>query len=185
MTNIQDYDDINPLPYQNQIHDKLHHDFEWKYFESIAYPKSYKVENDGSGFVGVIVPNPGQTNFFNLLLPLVGIASYKYTGNEYLKTIFRVRAVMLLKDQYKGMGSSHIDMNEPHTTMIYYVNDSDGPTCFFDEDKKIIKQVHPKKGRLVAFPGETFHAGYCPTKSNYRYLININIETIQPTSIPF
>ena len=48
----------------------------------------------------------------------------------------------------------HIDFPYKHTTMLYYVNDSDGPTKLYNLDKtKVVKEVHPKRGRVLILMG--------------------------------
>ena len=69
----------------------------------------------------------------------------------------------------------HIDTNEPHLVCLYYVNDSDGDTIFYDENNKIIKQVSPKKGRIVFFDGLIKHSGSRP-KNNHRVILNITFK---------
>jgi len=72
------------------------------------------------------------------------------------------------------------------TTLIYYVNDSDGDTIIFNEkrstgdlpncDKLTIKQrITPKKGRFVMFDGSYLHAGNFPSGESPRIVVNINI----------
>ena len=70
---------------------------------------------------------------------------------------------------------------------IYYPTDSTGDTYLFDEsvinDNVVIDRlnhlwepidsVSPKKGRLIIFPSNYYHAG-SPTTSDRRLLININ-----------
>jgi hypothetical protein len=70
----------------------------------------------------------------------------------------------------------HIDNAfENQITAIYYVNDSDGDTFFFDDDGKITKRVTPKKGRLVWWKGKIFHAKASPVKTPQRMVLNYNI----------
>jgi len=68
----------------------------------------------------------------------------------------------------------HTDNTEKGITAIYYINDSDGDTLFFDKDYKIIKSVTPKKGRIVCFDNQILHAGQPPKQSPYRAVINFN-----------
>ena len=68
----------------------------------------------------------------------------------------------------------HIDNIEKGITAIYYINDSDGNTLFFDKDYKIIESVAPKKGRIVCFDNQILHAGQPPKQSLYRAVINFN-----------
>ena len=67
----------------------------------------------------------------------------------------------------------HTDRPEEHLGLIYYVNDSDGDTIFF-EDGKESKRVTPKKGRVVLFDGSTLHAGGFTT-DNPRCIVNYNL----------
>lgn len=61
-----------------------------------------------------------------------------------------------------------------YITAIYYVNDSDGDTKFFDRSGNIVGAVTPKKGRLVYFDGLTQHAGCPPKTYSTRCVINFN-----------
>jgi len=67
----------------------------------------------------------------------------------------------------------HTDRPEEHLGLIYYVNDSDGDTIFFEGDKEL-QRVTPKKGRIVLFDGSTLHAGGFPT-DNPRCIVNYNL----------
>ena len=75
----------------------------------------------------------------------------------------------------------HIDMPIPHLVCLYYVNDSDGDTFFFNETFNeerepeqftIMERVAPKKGRAVIFDGLRYHGSNCPIESQSRFIIN-------------
>ena len=71
----------------------------------------------------------------------------------------------------------HIDFpNIKSKVILYYVNDSDGDTLFFDNKDKlnIIKRVSPKKGRVVHFDNNKLHASCHPSVSDKRVVFNIN-----------
>ena len=70
----------------------------------------------------------------------------------------------------------HVDMQEPHNVVLYYVNDSDGDTFFFDENKNIMERMTPKKGTAIMFDGKTFHASSNPS-SKPRITLNLNFVT--------
>ena len=70
----------------------------------------------------------------------------------------------------------HVDDNINHYAMLYYVNDSDGDTFFFDTDsRKIIKRISPKKGRVVIFDGTHLHTGNHPINKSFRIVFNFNL----------
>ena len=60
---------------------------------------------------------------------------------------------------------------------LYYLNDSDGDTFFFDnyEDLNIIERITPKAGRMVMFDNGIHHSSSPPQKSNARFVINSNV----------
>lgn len=82
----------------------------------------------------------------------------------------------------------HVDMKIPHWVFLYYVNDSDGDTVFFDksspwntsleygeEQFKEIGRITPKQGSCVVFDGSVYHASSSPTK-NKRCVINFDYK---------
>lgn len=72
--------------------------------------------------------------------------------------------------------SPHVDLPFQHTVVLYYVNDADGDTVFFDKHNKIVKSVSPKRGRIVMFDGTLFHGGGIP-KQGPRCAVNFDIIT--------
>jgi hypothetical protein len=55
---------------------------------------------------------------------------------------------------------------------IYYINDADGDTLFFDDNENIVERVTPKQGLFILFNSNIFHAGQPPKTTSYRALIN-------------
>ena len=69
----------------------------------------------------------------------------------------------------------HVDIYLPHWVFLYYVNDSEGDTVFYNDSGDEIKRVSPKKGRVAFFNGEIYHSATKP-KSQSRAVININFK---------
>ena len=59
-----------------------------------------------------------------------------------------------------------------YMSLIYYINDSDGDTIFFNKDLKETKRVKPKKNTAVLFDSNILHCGCNPIKSMRRAVIN-------------
>lgn len=53
----------------------------------------------------------------------------------------------------------HTDSNKgyKHWSLVYYVNDADGDTIFYDEQLREVKRSPYKKGNAVLFPAEYWH----------------------------
>jgi hypothetical protein len=67
----------------------------------------------------------------------------------------------------------HTDGNpNVHKTFIYYVNDTDGDTMFFDKDLNIIERITPKKGMGILFDSDIRHAAQNPIKHYQRVVLN-------------
>lgn len=127
------------------------------------------------GFQNVFINDLGisDKNFFKLTKPIVD-NSFNLLNLSYKEiTIGRTFYQMPLR-HYEGLAMPHIDTHEPHIVVLYYVLDSDGDTVFFNNDKKIIKSVTPKKGSVVVFNGNTYHSNYLPIENN-RSVINFNV----------
>jgi len=69
----------------------------------------------------------------------------------------------------------HRDMQRVHIVMLYYVNDSDGDTILFKDDKEFAR-ISPKQGRILLFKGSLLHSGAHPYKSDARLVINYNFN---------
>jgi hypothetical protein len=113
---------------------------------------------------------------------------YKFCSknNIDILNIFRIKANLITRDcsaeDYYHV--PHIDSPHPHLVFLYYVNDADGDTVFFDkkytgqniDNFNIENKVTPKAGRGVVFDGLTYHASASPTNSPFRCIININFN---------
>lgn len=104
---------------------------------------------------------------------------------QKLKTNFEVIRIKsnlchpIGKDNTRAHQTPHVDRDDDHVSMIYYVNDSDGDTYFFHNDNDnltVYNKVSPVKGRAVIFDGNIYHAGSHPSHNPHRIIINFNLR---------
>jgi len=106
------------------------------------------------------------------------LMQFSERANFSIENIYRVKANLQLRDgnlKKEQYNSVHWDNDGPHWGMIYYVNDTDGDTLFFNSNE-IIDRVSPKKGRILLFDGSILHASQLPHKAINRCILNINIQ---------
>lgn len=119
------------------------------------------------------------SEFFNIINPV------QFFAAELDKTInpnklFRCKINLNIKDTSYTNDEhyvTHVDIIDDLVgiTGIYYVNDSDGDTLFFDETgNTVIKRFTPKKGSFVFFDNKIPHAGQPPKNTSIRAVINFN-----------
>ena len=80
---------------------------------------------------------------------------------------------MNLRGQNKSKHLPHVDLEYPHYTMVYYVNDSDLGTNIHDGDK-IIQNIEHKKGRAIIMSGDVHHSSSTPKKHERIIILNFN-----------
>ena len=159
-------------------------DFEWGY------------TNPGKGHMGNLFNGYGFTHafadwqwpglrsgdrFLNFIQPLL-YQTLDATDCDY---ILRARADMVTwQGKEEFVHPPHVDYPFSHTAAVYYINESDGDTVFYNVyPKDVPKGTHytelkeysrssPKPNRLIIFDGELVHTGSSPTKHQNRVLIN-------------
>ena len=97
--------------------------------------------------------------------------------------IWRARADMVTWSKEDFIHPAHDDFPFPNTAAVFYINETDGDTIFYnvkpaavvkDKELKEYDRVSPKANRLVIFDGNLLHTGCSPTKHKIRILINSN-----------
>lgn len=124
-------------------------------------------------FVHILKSNTVMSDYLSDLSMLPQIACE--CNNLKLMDIVQARMFITTPhDYHRAYYEPHTDLQESHTVCIYYVNDAEGDTYFFHEGE-IVKQVSPKKGRLIAFNGEIMHAGGVAVNGP-RCIINFDLD---------
>jgi hypothetical protein len=117
------------------------------------------------------------SDFLNLIEPI----NFHFMAKTGVGCNMRLKAIKLnFNPQTNEYNSEqhftpHIDMaGEEGITAIYYVNDADGDTLFFDKEGNVTQKISPKKGTMVYFDNKVWHAGQPPKSSKFRSIINFN-----------
>ena len=126
-----------------------------------------------------------ESVFFPVFLPAVLTLINRFNYQAY--KLLRVRLGLTTKSGQHGViHKPHFDRDEPHKVIIFYINNSNGPTTIYQEKNtrsntiptifNIIKQVDPVANRAFMFDGDYYHSSSKPTINNFRFVLNINFQ---------
>ena len=169
------YDGLVPKNIQNNIENFLvqSNQVNWIYQPNLSGIEKGKLEGYAFPFwsSGISERRDNQVVFFlnqplYLLLFHLGLQLFEcYESRSFLQNP--------IGKNIAGLDGIHVDLDVEHWVCLYYVNDSDGDTIFFDDDENEIKRVSPKKGRIAFFDGSIKHCTSTPSK-NKRVVLNFN-----------
>ncbi|MBQ23248.1 MAG: hypothetical protein CMD32_07600 [Flavobacteriales bacterium] len=142
---------------------------------------------------------PPQTKYDKNIKDIIDTIQLNVVNNLKLENVhtYRIKInknpIHKIKPNEDIRSGIHIDRWERHMSIIYYINDTDGDTCFYEYNDNLrnwmkdvesenfhkfkeIRKSSPKKGTVCVFDGMIPHHGSYPTKEE-RYVINMNITT--------
>ena len=125
-----------------------------------------------------------DSSFYPILLPMIENIR-NLTSSKFC---YRAISYMTLQTGSKRIFAHHVDMpGIKHKSVIYYLHNSDGSTCLYEEEKPLdsheypelesltlVKKVQPKENRLLIFEGNHWHTGESPVDSSRRVIFNMN-----------
>jgi hypothetical protein len=184
-------DDILPSHEQDEIEEfSMHAGIPWAFTPNIS-STSLKLDTDVIGFGRDLIDNYISPirwhDVYNYFEPKIELMCSQTELN--LNDLLRAR-MFLTVPSYKPANSLwHTDFNMSHAVMIYYINDSTGPTeiseyTYDDYDNvtindvdniPVVHSIEPKKGRAVIFNGKYHHRSTLPD-TNPRFIINMNFK---------
>lgn len=155
---------------------------DWKFVPNLSYGNTDNY--DSAGFSKLLFLQKQFNNTedkktiisqeYSFVLPMILESFEKFRLDCDLSNVFRSRVRLTLNKPISKEEDIHIDYSFPHLVLIYYVNTTDGDTVLYDENKKVINRISPKRGRCVLFDGLIKHASSSSTLSP-RMIINTNI----------
>ena len=163
-------DDIISQANQKKIYDTLyHHDFIWHHiFDPTFFVEKSRIKAHPFLLFGIHL-------ILQVDYPILQAALKRFKLSSI--GTYKTRSFLHIanpKFVWNRKNHIHVDMDTPHTVVLYYVNDADGTTDLFDEKGRKIKSVKPKMGRCVIFDGSIKHRSSHP-KNHNRCIINIDV----------
>mgnify|MGYP001306097476 CR=1 FL=1 len=188
---IKIFDNIIPKKKQEELKNLLlGNNFPWYFVADITHLGNKTQSRPGHShlFYELGKSNSHLSNEVNIISDKVNKKIKKNLSPEQVRSFLQLplNEKLLYKDSKHREDTPHIDIYQPHTVFLYYVNDSDGDTVIYENlfegyDKvphiselKELKRVTPKAGRVVLFNGKHWHTSYQP-EHNVRCVINYNI----------
>jgi hypothetical protein len=164
----------------------------WYYLKSTAY-------NDDDSTGGIPFESSWILMIYDnkeIMSPLMHLAhsilvKALHQQNLTMSELIRIRAGFTTRTPEPFTHAPHVDWDVEHMSGLYYLNDSDGDTIFYNDKQDpgleessfdfsqnreftVDQTVTPKADRFVLFDGDTFHSSTSPTKNDYRLVLNYN-----------
>jgi len=146
----------------------------WYFYKDCALPLEI-VERDNLDmnpyFSHALSRGDDKSDHFKFF-PIDFISKFALKGNmEMIRS--HITFHFPIREKFGQHHNAHVDNDNPHDVVLYYINDADGDTFFFDSDGIIMHRETPERGKMVIFDGSTYHASSSPSK-NIRMTLNIN-----------
>ncbi len=156
--------------HQKELRDVLlNWQFPWYYYANTNYGTQERRGDDvpqfTHGFIRENTPNSPLAHVPLAILKAMGIPSDQ---------ILRAKANLVMREPSATTHPAHTDDSAPHIVMVYYVDDSDGDTCLY-ENGEVSRRISPVAGRAVLFDGNIMHSSSSPTEHRHRLVLNFNL----------
>jgi len=160
--------------------------FPWYYNKHTVYPdnKYFKLDNKNlydneqlvHGFTMYEKINSTYTD-----LPLLIWNKFINTTQRKDYQVLRMKANLVFSNNKMSKDTysiPHIDLDEEHQTLIYYVNYCDGDLYLFrkDDPDNIKRRIETKKGRLIWLKEPILHSAGHPNLFDKRCSVVINFK---------
>lgn len=175
--NLIEYNDVLPERQHLWFKEVVERDdFGWCFNQDSAFSLN-AIENKNPSFSRTIYEsaNNYQDSYLSNKLELV-LFTLLDTANLDKNRLQRVRLGLYLPIKTEAKHNNiHVDRDIKHKVLLYYVNDNDGDTYWFDDDDNVIHRFTPKANTAVVFDGLIRHASSNPS-SGFKISLNLNID---------
>jgi hypothetical protein len=174
---IKVFDNLFPTNFIDEVHQLV-------FYSKVPYDFLYNVTSTKIkdkplvGFQHILFDQTTQlipSSFNNFLLNILYRTAHQC--NLQISQYYRGRIFIQPPKDSSVLSGIHKDLKHNHLVCLYYINDVDGDTIFYDNDYKTeIKRLSPKKGRVAIFDGNIPHAATTPTTLP-RGVVNFNFSS--------
>ena len=153
----------------------------WYFLENSAYSEDKELAKQNSLNYSFYHTVFDKAKSYEALSPLyditnlIGLILRDAVELEKTYNIFRLRWGMITSVNKIHRNTPHIDLLMPHKVIVFYLNDSDGDTYFYDKEHKIIDSETPKENRAILFDGSILHSSSKPIEAARRIALTINL----------
>jgi hypothetical protein len=171
-------DKVLPDSYAGEIRRALLSDyFPWYFNDYVIQTTTDTV--DPFQFTHTIVDNnEAKSDVFQLMKPMIYFIEL-HTGIK-IKSTVRIKANLITRNNSETTKDRTIHQDNPsanYRSFLYYVEDSDGDTLMFADDKKTETQrITPQANKGVFFDSNVWHTSTQPTVAKRRVVINFVFE---------
>jgi|TARA_A100001015_G_scaffold60601_1_gene66811 hypothetical protein len=160
--------------------------FSWYFNQNISKKQKNVISRlNEYGFTHIFWDENGMRDTKTSILWKPGL--YQIMDAVNLNFILRSRGDMTMYSHKEFVHDPHVDYYFKNISAVYYVNNSDGDTIFYNQRQfnknepmpkklEITNKVSPKANRLVFFDGNIIHTGMSPNKHKNRIIINSNFK---------
>ena len=150
-------------------------EFPWYYIENSAYDgTSDNVLNYSFYHLAFVSQKGILSKYYDMTNLAALMIKDAFEMNDYIIT--RLRWGMTTSSSKPHKNEPHIDLDNKHKTILFYLGDSDGDTYFYNNDKEEIDNITPKMNKAVLFDGSILHSSSKPVTYGRRIVLNINLE---------
>ena len=154
--------------------------FPW-YYNKNTYSSSFEDIASQSGFTHLFIEDKRvNSDFWGQASGFVEMFAKSINAVDW--TPLRVQANLVPQLKLTHDGVPHTDGQQnlikngyEWITGIVYLNESDGDTLFYHENK-IVYRHSPVVNRCLWFDGNVVHSGSVPQNTSRRLILNINLE---------
>ena len=186
------FDDIISTEEQKILNDYVtRSNIEWGFIENIT--GEYGGKNKTHKFPAKVHPKlKCKDEEINRIIDGIELVVTKKLNLEFIKNYrWKINWTTPI-GEYNPMDLLHCDGVREHIAMVYYINDSTGDTCVYNningnnaetfkenfnnidyDSYSLLASVSPKMGRCLIFDGKLAHHGNYPSNGD-RFIINFN-----------